>query len=479
MPLSGGYCASMCGLTGAPCDGACVETPRAGELCLAACTSDAQCRTNEGYVCDPQWKACVLPNMTTIVPKACPAPSGIGRHPAFGPSVALSTAAAPGVYQFEPSGVVTPDGSFTAMYITRAGLRDPNVLGIGRVDAAGRVTADVPFTSGRANHFDPWLAHDGKGTIYAAWLGFDRQDLNQEIGFARSTDGGVTWSKPIAAHAPSDCPEGTADCIDKPMVAAGGGVVYVMYAAEGLRVRASRDGGKTFGAPRTALDGIYASSVVGGDGRLHIVSLNGGPRGAFGSADHVVEYTVSSDRGQTFSPPIAVSVVDETLPFFFSNPSIAVDDRRGWLYVVYTRGGRDAKWDLVVAASKDGGKTWKRTRIGDDPPCAIHMVPNVALDPVTGRLHIAWYDSRGDNGRFAHADCTIGAATCTQRGRINDVPFAGLSTVRHGARWIGEYQSLVVDAKRRVLHAAWSQPVAEGDKVITRVFHAKAKLPPK
>ncbi|MBA3393093.1 MAG: exo-alpha-sialidase, partial [Deltaproteobacteria bacterium] len=211
--------------------------------------------------------------------------------------------------------------------------------------------------------------------------------------------------------------------------------------------------------------------------RLHAVAIEGGPGGGFGTGDHRIHYTVSADGGRSFARPITVSRSDETLPYFFANPSIAVDTRRRWLYIAYVRGGRDARWDLVIAASRNGGQTWSRTRIGDDPACAIHMVPNLALDPTTGKLHLAWYDSRGPEARFAHAVCGPGATRCTQLGRINDIPFAALSTTRDGARSIGDHQALVVDDKRRTLHAVWTQPVAGPDGTITsRIFHARTKL---
>ena len=54
--------------------------------------------------------------------------------------------------------------------------------------------------------------------------------------------------------------------------------------------------------------------------------------------------------------------------------------------------------------------------------------------------------------------------------------FAALSTERHGSKWIGEYETLVVDDKRRVLHALWTQPVLENGRPIARIFHAAAKL---
>ena len=451
---------------------------------MRGCSTDTDCRKSEGYICDPQWKACMVPNVAAIVPASCPAATP-PRDVAFGASEPWSTSKAPGLYQFEPSAVIGVDGGITAMYITRGGISEDNTLGISRSNATGELTIDGSFTSKRASHFDPWLARDRKGTLFAVWLGFDGRSANQEIGMASSSDGGATWSKSAPVHDPGDCKAGDQgqdlDCVDKPMIAIGrdprgvGEILYVMYAggAAGLRVRASRDGGKTFAPTTTALEGIYGSAAVGGDGRLHLATLDGGPLGAFGSAQQKVEYTVSADAGATFARPVTVSGRDEMIPFFFSNPSLAIDDRRKLLYVAYARGGRDAKWDIVVAASKDAGKTWSRTTIGDD--CAIHMVPNLALDPTTGTLHVAWYDSDG-GGRFAHATCPAGAATCTQWGAINTLPFAALSTVRHGARWIGEYESLLLDDKRRLLHAVWTQPVAEDGKIVARIFHAVAKL---
>jgi len=446
---------------------------------MKSCTSDADCRASEGYTCDPVWHACALPNFAAIVPKQCPA-SGPARDASFGASEQLSDVSSPGVYQFEPSAVVGDDGSTTAMFITRGSIFDGNALGVAQ---AGGANTRVAVKSAKQSHFDPWLARDAKGTLYAVWYGFDGRDQNGEIALSKSTDRGATWSEPVAVHDPADCAEPEGECLDKPMIAIGpmprgvrGEAIYVMYAAEGggLRVRGSHDGGATWGKPVTALAGIYGNAAVGADGRLHVVTLNGGPMGAFGSAQQTVEYTVSADGGASFAKATRVSAPDEMIPFFFSNPSIAIDSRRGWLYVAYARGGRDAVWDVVLAATRDGGKTWLRKPLGDG--CALHMVPNLAVDPSTGILHVAYYDSAG-GGRYTHAACAVGLAKCTVGGAINDKPFGAVSTERHGSKWIGEYESLVVDDKRHVLHAVWTQPVAEaGGKVIARIFSATAKL---
>jgi hypothetical protein len=470
-PLAGGYCTSACE---AGCGEACVETPRAGELCMKRCETDRECRVDEGYVCDQRWHACLLPNLAAIVPAVCPA---VAKAPAqdraFAPSQRWSGLAVAAGSQLEPSAALTDDGGVIALFVSLGGA-----LAASRVDGKGATTLEVPLTS--ANASDPWLARDRKGVLYAAWLA---RGSHEEIELAVSTDRGATWSAPIAVHEPADCPE-THECLDKPMVVIGpdpqkpaADILYVMYATAdgGLRVRASRDRGKTFGAPVTALVGGHGNAIVDAKGTLHVATLNGGPMGAFGSAMQSVEYASSTTGGASFGTPVRVSGFEETLPFYFSNPSIAVDTARKRVYVAYVRGGRDAKWEIVLAVSKDAGATWKRQKLAGDG-CAIHMVPTLALDPATGTLHIAYYDTEGAPGRFVHASCAAGGVRCKVLGAINTVPFATLSTGRHGRTWIGEYESLVVDAKRRTLHAVWAQVVDEAGAKVSRIFHSSAKL---
>jgi hypothetical protein len=442
-PLPGGYCASSCEVHGAACDGACVDTAQLGVLCAKRCTRDADCRTDEGYVCDPQWNACLVPHVAAIVPRQCAVQSP-SRDTAFGASEVWPTPATD-TFHRGPSAVLGDDGGVVAL-----------------------VTAH--------------LARDRAGTLYAVSVG-SAEGARRAIVLATSRDGGATWSTPRAIHDPTDCAETARACPGRPMVVVGTDpgttteLVHVMYEAgeHGLRVRTSRDGGTTFTAGPIALAGSYGNAAASSDGRLHLVTIRGGPFAAYGSAHHAIEYAVSSDGGATFRPPVTVSGTDEVLPFLFANPSIAVDDRRRWLYAAYVRGGRDAAWDIVIAASKDGGTTWQRTTLAGDG-CAIRMVPNLALDPVTGRLHVAYYDNEGAPGRFVHASCAPGAKQCAVHGAINSVPFAALATAPGTSRSVGEHEALLVDAKRRVLHAVWAQTIEEGGKRVTRLFHARARL---
>ena len=361
-PDPGGYCSSACGLAGTACgDGTCVATARSGERCLASCTSDADCRSAEGYLCDPQWRACLIPNTAVIVPRRCPgAARTSARDPSFGPSAALSSANTPGLAQLDPSAVLTDTGDLLAVFGARRGVGDPGELGAALVTAAGVTPAGLPATAG--DRAEPQLARDRKGILYAVWLAVEGR--HREISLARSRDQGRTWTGPDRVDA-ADCTDRDPACLDRPMIAVGvaspstgNELIYVLYAAGGgIRVATSHDEGATFRAATTALVGHHGDAVIGADGRLRVIALDPGTSvPGFGSADHRIVYTVSADGAASFAKPIQLSGRDEVLPFFASNPSLAVDSRRGYVYAAYVRGGRDAVWDLVILTRATGAR---------------------------------------------------------------------------------------------------------------------------
>lgn len=421
--LPGGYCASPCGPTCARSHGACVAA-RDAEVCMKACSDLRDCRGDAGYVCDSTLHACVVPNFAAPAIAQCTAQSS-GRDPAFGDSERTDVDASS---RSGAAAIVADDGSV----IVRGDAR---------------------------------LARRGS-TIYTA----TRAD--GQITLATSSDRGATWSAAAVQDA-NDCSETGCDHAN---VVAGTDRIYVLYgaAAGGLRVRRSRDGA-TFATGALALIGSYGNAVVTSDGKLHVVALAGSVLGAYGSAEQHIDYAVSADGGESFTRPSAASGELDMLPYFAANPALAIDERRRLVYVAYVRGGRYDAWEIMLAVSKDRGATWKRTRL-PTASCATHLLPNLAIDPATGTLHVAYYDSETATGRFVHASCAPGATKCKVAGAINSTPFAGLSLSRGSPNWLGDYASLVIDGKRRVLHATWTQPVVEGDAAVTRIFHASAKL---
>ena len=488
MPAPGGYCTMPCGATGAPCPAGatCLPSVRGGEMCARSCASDADCRADQGYICDPGRKACSLPFLASIVLPKCD-----GKAPPDGgwsAPVALSTAAMPGVYQFEPAAALTAKGDLVVIYTSGGPMMGKSFLGVARVPVGGAPVIDKTIETSKRMHFDAWATATKDGTVHAIWLGHDGGgvDLNAEIGYARSTDGGATWSKPIAIHDPADCPPNTPFCLDKPMIAAGPvpgkpaqealRAFYSSEAGGGMRMRTSLDGGATWDAPVTAIEGTYGDVAIDAKGRIHIAVAMGDPRGvgAWGSPEGTITYTVSKD-GKTFAAPVVVSAKGESIPFFFVNPTLAFDDRRATVYVAYASGTPDGKWDIQLAASRDDGKTWTRTKVNDDASCANHMVPNLAIDPASGTLHLTYFENRGGAGHVAYTTCKPGGASCAPSVRVSP-DMAAYELVRHSSKWLGEYEALVLDPKRKLLHAVWTQTVQEGEHAIGRLRYATRKL---
>ena len=323
--LPGGYCASACGSS---CDGSCVETFALGELCLAACMRDDDCRTRDGYTCDPVWHACSLPMLTAIVPRQCPT-IGPDRDASFQPAEAIAIgrdpAAAGSDVMFEVGGTIaTPSGI----------VAEPAAM--------------------------PALAEVRGGTL-AAWRTRDG------VLVARSAD---HFATPQLVTTADDC----GDCSAAPL----------RRLERRDRLRAVRRRGRrvaraalarrrrTFEPAVAVARGPVASAAVNRGGFLHVVAIRGGVHGGYGSAMQSIEYTAGA------ALPITVSLRDERLPTFFARPAIAVDDDRKRVWIAYVSGGRDAVWDLVIAVTRDGGKTWLRTRIGDG--CAVHAVPSLAIE---------------------------------------------------------------------------------------------------
>lgn len=417
----------------------CVDLPRGGVRCVAGCTRDADCATDRGERCDPVWRGCLLPNTAAIVPATCPDPAAGARDPAFAAPVML---AAGDGYQVVSDAALAADGALLVAYTGSA-------PGLARFADGAAAVRSFPARDARA----PVIAMRGDGELRAAWAAGDA------ILAASSRDDGATWLAPRVVHDPGDCDPALSPCVDAPLWV-GDAIGYLAHG--GVRL-----------AGATVLVGDRAAAATGVDRRgrrvVHVVGLTGGEGGAYGAGDRAVVHAAVP------ALPRPVSRDGELLPRQLASPAIAVDARRGWLYIAYVRGGRDARWDLMLAASRDGGATWRRTRIGDDPACALHATPALAVDPASGTLHVAWLDTRG-GGRFAHATCGAGATRCRERGRISDAPFAARSTGAGTPRSLGEHARLVIDPARRALHAVWTQPVATPAGPAARVFAARARL---
>lgn len=296
--------------------------------------------------------------------------------------------------------------SDTAGHFFYAHLSDPEGLGWASTRLLDRIVVQHSTNGGQTyndgvflgeNHpkdqDKPWLCVDPKtNAIYAAWTEFDqynsRDTLNHRsrIQFCQSRDGGTTWTTPVTIS------QFDGDCLDddntpEGAVPAAGpnGEIFVAWAWNNkIWFDKSTDGGKTW-----LKADIVAALQPGGwtfdipgimrcNGLPVLVSdLSGGPNNGTlylnwsdqrnGPNDTDIWLSKSTDSGNSWSTPIRVNNDKKGRQQFLN--WIAVDQTTGYLYLVFydRRRWNDNRTDVYLAASRDGGTTFKNYRISEKP----------------------------------------------------------------------------------------------------------------
>jgi hypothetical protein len=472
--VPGGSCTSTC-----PChEGACWESLDWPEMCAKSCASDADCRGGEGFACDAAQKVCAPAGALAPKPPQCSAAAPARKS--FGKVTALSTAKA-GKTTYGPTAALDKEGSLVALYTVGVPLAGPATIGVGKAavvkDELQIGAQDQAVALDHEDQTDPALENDRGGRLFLATRGWNggAAQVNAAIGVATSDDG-VSWSKVVTA---ADCGAGCG----RPFLAVGpdksnlkADAIYVFFASGGgLRSVRSSDGGGSFAPSVPVAPGLVGDAEVTSSGKIHVVYIGGGGN-KLGDVQNGVYYVNSGDGGASYTPPVRISAETDPVPVLFSSPRVVVDVARTMLYAVYPQGTPDGKWEIVLASSKDGGVTWARTTVNDDSPCASHMLPATALDPATGKVHVAWVENRSGVGAVVYSSCMTGGVKCAKNEQISDSPFASYGFGRESNKWLGDTIDLVVDTKHKLLHAVWTQTVDEGGALVGRVMHAAAKL---
>jgi hypothetical protein len=267
--------------------------------------------------------------------------------------------------------------------------------------------ASTPFLEDK-----PWIAVDNSnnlattGTVYAAWSHFFDNGTNDFIAVSRSRDQARTWTTPIqqvSVPAQNGAVQGA-------QVAVGpNGEVYLAYEA-----------------------------FFTGNSRQQFLAK-------------------STDGGQTFSTPVAITPVFSDLTFSStyrknSLPAMAVDPTTGNVVVLYAAQlAQGAKIQFII--STNGGASFSNPVTINDVPTGQQFMPAVAIDSA-GAIHTSWFDTRNSPGSAAQYD--IYATFSRDRG----VSFAPSSRVTSSlinagsATFIGDYSGNA--AADGFAHPAWT-----------------------
>jgi hypothetical protein len=234
------------------------------------------------------------------------------------------------------------------------------------------------------------IASDGAGSWLAVWRSSD--SLNGTIGtdddilFARTTDGGATWTPPAALNSNAATDSGSDRQVQIATDGAGswlavwdssdslGGTIGTDYDVHFSR---STDAGATW-APAAALNSNAATDSSGdglagiatdGEGNWVVVWVSDDSLGDTIGADADLFFSRSTDAGATWSPPAVLNsnaATDNPDPWWGvdTTPVVAADGAGNWLAVWasdYRLPGEPFPlddWDIFVARSADGGATW-------------------------------------------------------------------------------------------------------------------------
>ncbi len=275
---------------------------------------------------------------------------------------------------------------------------------------------------------DPTLAFDSSNNLFYGYIvvhfGRGNGINGTEMAVARSVDGGRTY--PTVAFFGFE--NGANHFNDKPMITADQNAgspfrdnVYIAWDAAsggssggGVRVARSQDHGATFSItraddPNGPGKSIGASPAVGPNGEVYVAWND--------YAANAIVFNRSFDAGQTWGLPTTISA--KTLPFDIPipaesfrgalvYPSLDVDRssgaHRGRIYCSWMDLTAAKVTDIFFSYSDNAGATWSAPApVTDQLPTAVDRFNHwMSVDPITGDVNVAFYDTRNDTTGFRY-----------------------------------------------------------------------------
>jgi len=278
---------------------------------------------------------------------------------------------------------------------------------------------------------DPCIVVNDSGHICYVWLSYNASTYRGDIYLTKSRDWGRTWG-------PSLClTPGTPNTLDdKPWVTVDGNYMFLTWYDYGgtnqLRFKMSTDYGQTWSTGVTIGSGGNGTWPIRGTGQNLFVG--------WGYQD--IRFNRSTNLGQSWlgqqtiitcpwSPP--------STPYRLNNiPAWATSNDRTKIYVVFA----DSRWgsgqlDVSFSRSTDQGLTWSTpVKINDTPSgdTTLQFYPAIAVDP-NDNIHVVWHDTRGRSRYYIgqyYAYSTDYGATWSANQRVSD-------TVAYTNTFIGDY----------------------------------------
>jgi hypothetical protein len=338
---------------------------------------------------------------------------------------------------------------------------------------------ELPLATGSAFDSDPTVGFTTDGTAWAATLGINNTGTAVATQVFKSTDHGATWSF-VATISNGNNNDKEMMWIDTQPGSAFKDNIYLAWDVPGSGIRFARSTDK----------GITWSSVMSlsSDGAIG-VDLRTGPAGELYVAwpdtnSRQLKVRASTDGGASFGPVHTIAVTNT--PYEIAIPamcqrnaliylSIGVDRsggaRKGNLYASWTDktgtapdpgcGGvtSTTSSDVFAAVSSDNGNTWSTPKVVHGGNATSDQFNQwMDVDPDDGTVHVVFYDTRDDPGRVQshvyYVASRDGGSTWVDETKVTsaqtDETVAGADT----GNQYGDYNGLV--AYRKAVYPSWT-----------------------
>ena len=286
-----------------------------------------------------------------------------------------------------------------------------------------------------------WLAvgpdpfHKSQDNVYVTWTSF--QATGQLLGFAKSTDGGVTWTSKFVYNPPAD-PDPTHPqnslSFSNPVVDRTTGRLYIPFAhfsnadTDFIQMLISDDGGATFrfatfnipGAP----DATLLPLVQPGE-----LTECGASKNASGHFSVNLRLTVHAGTDVGGSITGLRRFVNASR--LIAQPAIAARD--GVVYLAWNTSTSPAFGDpngtsvIKFMRSDDGGSTWTPAVQVNPPGDPQHIHPSLSIGDNPQSVHVSYYTQHGDGTLdldMANSHDRGASFLADRTVRVSSMPFA-------------------------------------------------------
>ena len=303
--------------------------------------------------------------------------------------------------------------------------------------------------------------------------------------FARSTDGGLTWTPlPHPMGSPEWCPAcvfapGSGqpfDVFDRPWVAVDQSTGIVYFSARnilGLQERfvtASMDKGDTF-EPIYAIDSpTYpqggSDSNIGVVGGVLAVAYNAAPAPGGCSATCLI-FETSTDFGATWDRHIVplVGAANPPRPFLAANP---LGKGKKFALMVFDSTGTQSQ----IYTTRDAGETWQGPTLVSESPANPHFKPWLSYGPL-GQLVLVWRTWHGTpNSPTTPYDVWAAVGLDGHNGAVFSAPRRVSSVAAPYGTGGGGDDFSFITSDHQFVHAAWG----DSRSGATQVWYSRISL---